>query len=46
MSANANIRAIRGRLLWFDDDPAIAGEDAATRYIEDGCLVVENGISK
>jgi guanine deaminase len=44
MSANANIRAIRGRLLWFDDDPAIAGEDAATRYIEDGCLVVENGI--
>ena len=44
MSASANMRAIRGRLLWFDDDPAVAGEDAATRYIEDGCLVVEDGI--
>ena len=43
MSAGANMRAIRGRLLWFDDDPAIAGEEAATRYIEDGCLVVEDG---
>ena len=44
MSGRANMRAIRGRLLWFDDDPAIAGDDAATHYIEDGCLVVEDGI--
>ncbi len=44
MRKSANLRAIRGRLLWFDDDPALAGEDAATRYFEDGCLVVEDGI--
>lgn len=44
MSASANMRAIRGRLLWFEDDPALAGEDAATRYIEDGCLIVEDGV--
>jgi guanine deaminase len=44
MSKSADMRAIRGRLLWFDDDPTIAGEAAATRYIEDGCLIVENGI--
>jgi guanine deaminase len=44
MSEHGNKRAIRGRLLWFDDDPATAGEDAATRYIEDGCLIVEDGI--
>ena len=44
MSASTNMRAIRGRLLWFDDDPALTGDDAATRYIEDGCLVAEDGI--
>ena len=33
MSASTNMRAIRGRLLWFDDDPALTGDDAATRYI-------------
>ncbi len=44
MSGRANMRAIRGRLLWFEDDPALAGEDAATRYIEDGCLIVEDGV--
>ncbi|MDH3195859.1 MAG: guanine deaminase [Hyphomicrobiales bacterium] len=44
MSEHGNKRAIRGRLLWFDDDPTTAGEDAATRYIEDGCLIVEDGI--
>lgn len=35
-------RAIRGRLLSFDDDPATAGK-AAARYREDGLVVIENG---
>ena len=34
--------AIRGRLVWFDDEPALAG-DAAVRDIEDGLVVVEDG---
>lgn len=36
-------RAIRGRLLGFTDDPSMAGP-AAYRYIEDGLIVVEDGI--
>lgn len=36
--------AIRGRLLWFDADPAEEGEGAAVRYVEDGLVVVDNGI--
>lgn len=35
--------ALRGRLLWFVDDPARAGE-AAHRFVEDGLLVIENGL--
>ncbi len=34
--------AIRGRLVWFDDEPALAG-DAAHRDIEDGLVLVEDG---
>ena len=37
------IKAIRGRLLWYVGDPATEGA-AARRYVEDGLLVVENGI--
>lgn len=37
------LRALRGRLLWFVDDPHVAGE-AAHRYVEDGLLVVERGL--
>lgn len=37
------IRAARGRLLWFVDDPATAGE-RALRHIEDGALRIEDGI--
>ena len=36
--------AIRGRLLWFDADPAEEGEGRAVRYVEDGLVVVENGL--
>ncbi len=43
MTAPAALRALRGRLLWFVDDPARAGE-AAHRFVEDGLLVIENGL--
>ena len=36
-------RAIRGRLLTFRDDPAQAGA-AACRYIEDGLLLIADGV--
>jgi len=39
------LRALRGRLLWFVDDPQSAGE-AAYRYVVDGLLVIENGLIK
>ncbi|WP_449257407.1 guanine deaminase [Bosea sp. (in: a-proteobacteria)] len=45
MTASTVLRALRGRLLWFVDDPQIAGE-AAHRFIADGLLVVENGLVK
>jgi guanine deaminase len=38
-----SLRALRGRLLWFVDDPDSVGE-AAHRYVEDGLLVIENGL--
>ena len=45
MTAPTALRALRGRLLWFVDDPVTAGE-AAHRFIEDGLLVIENGLVK
>lgn len=45
MTASTSLRALRGRLFWFVDDPEIAGE-GAHRYVEDGLLVVENGLVK
>ncbi len=45
MTASTVLRALRGRLLWFVDDPQIAGE-AAHCFIADGLLVVENGLVK
>lgn len=38
------MKAVRGRLLSFDDDPAVAGE--SHRYLEDGLLVLEDGTIK
>lgn len=35
-------RTIRGRLVWFEDDPATAGS-AAVRDIPDGVVVVDDG---
>ena len=37
-------RAIQGRLLSFVDDPARVGLEAAIRYLEDGVVVIENGV--
>jgi guanine deaminase len=37
--------ALRGRLFWFEDDPESAG-DAAHRFIEDGLLVMSDGVIK
>lgn len=45
MTESTAPRALRGRLLWFVDDPQIAGE-AAHRFVEDGLLVIENGLVK
>ena len=45
MTAPTALRALRGRLLWFVDDPQTAGE-SAHRFIEDGLLVIENGLVK
>jgi guanine deaminase len=45
VTASTALRALRGRLLWFVDDPALAG-DAAHRYVEDGLLVIESGLVK
>lgn len=36
-------RAIRGRLFWFVDNPASAGA-RAWRYLEDGLLLIRNGL--
>ncbi|MFO1070276.1 MAG: guanine deaminase [Geminicoccaceae bacterium] len=35
-------RAVRGRLVWFEDDPAEAGA-AAVRDIEDGAVLIADG---
>lgn len=45
MTASTSLRALRGRLLWFVDDPETAGE-AAHRYVADGLLVIEHGLVK
>lgn len=45
MTAPTALRALRGRLLWFVDDPQAVGE-AAHRYVEDGLLIIENGLVK
>jgi len=45
VTASTFLRALRGRLLWFVDDPQVAGE-AAHRYVADGLLVIENGLVK
>lgn len=36
--------AIRGRLLWFDADPAEEDEARSVRYVEDGLVVIDKGI--
>ena len=41
--ASSVLKAIRGRLLTFLDDPAVAGERESRRYIEDGLVICEGG---
>ncbi|MCF1504656.1 guanine deaminase [Afifella sp. H1R] len=41
--APGRVDAIRGRLLWFEADPYLAGEREAVRYVEDGLLVLKDG---
>jgi guanine deaminase len=36
-------RILRGRLLWFVNDPLTAGDAASYRYIADGALLVAGG---
>jgi guanine deaminase len=36
-------RILRGRLVWFDDEPRIAGP-AALKTIEDGALLIRDGL--
>lgn len=43
MTENAAISALRGRLLWFVDDPDSVG-GAAHRYLEDGLLLIRDGL--
>lgn len=43
VSKNTATTVLRGRLLWFVDDPETAGA-AAHRWIEDGLLVVRDGL--
>ncbi|WP_026379745.1 guanine deaminase [Afifella pfennigii] len=38
------VDAVRGRLLWFEADPYLAGEEEAVRYVEDGLLVLKDGL--
>jgi len=40
------IKAYRGEILHFIDDPAIVGDEQSFQYFEDGVLVVENGLVK
>lgn len=37
-------RAVRGRLLTFEDDPARAGAAASHRYLADGLVRIEDGL--
>lgn len=43
MSETKPLKALRGRLFWFTDDPETAG-DGAHRYVEDGLLLIEDGL--
>lgn len=43
MTEKSSLRALRGRLLWFADDPESVGE-AAHRYVEDGLLILSGGL--
>ena len=37
-------RAIRGRILSFTDDPAAVGAAASHRYLDDGLVIIEDGV--
>jgi guanine deaminase len=45
-SQSTGRRAIRGRVLTFLDNPARVGDEPSYRYIEDGALLIEDGLIK
>lgn len=44
MADEAVITAVRGRVLTFAADPALAGADQSYRYIPDGLVAMQNGL--
>ncbi|MFJ1924929.1 MULTISPECIES: hypothetical protein [unclassified Streptomyces] len=40
----AHTTAVRGPLIWFRDDPFLAGRDDAFVYESDGLLICEDGV--
>ncbi|MBO0661312.1 guanine deaminase [Jiella sp. MQZ9-1] len=44
MTARTGTLAIRGRLLSFDADPAVEAEPHAVMFLEDGIVVVKDGV--
>ncbi|MFC9156660.1 guanine deaminase [Streptomyces bauhiniae] len=40
----AAVTAVRGRLVWFRDDPFLVDRDEAFAYEEDGLLICEDGV--
>lgn len=46
MNKQNNITAVRGKLVYFVDDPFLTDVESAFRYIPDGLLICENGLIK
>ncbi|MFC4565305.1 guanine deaminase [Nocardiopsis mangrovi] len=38
-----SLTAVRGRLVWFHDDPFLVGTEKAMRYEEDGLMICQDG---
>ncbi len=42
MVSEPQLKALRGSVLSFKDDPRITGDDASYDFFEDGCVVIDN----
>lgn len=38
-----SLKAIKGRVFYFIDDPYLVGDEKAYRFIENGAIIIENG---